>query len=672
MILAQARGNESTAYDLWSTRHGRPSTDDVQNIVYGFITNDTHVVFQIDRDLDTGDSAQDFNVIVGEPMNMINSCNVNTANLQKHTSKGPFTMFLNYPEPNNSANTPASIGNLTEGNITNVIFGADYDEGAFFRIHGWILWLTWGPLAMIQLTTTRYLKAMSYGIQIHMITGILNLVCTLSLGILAAKENQWVIGEHPHAKIGYTIIASIVFICLTGVIMRLRIFKRVRIYQIHKIFGYTFLVFAQIQIVLGVLKYSQYFLDRPSPLGYIHIAFFGFLWIAFETYHQLHLRSKKSELKKKSKVISLYQFNQLVSLGRQLVILDDKIIDVESFLDNHPGGKNVLKWNVGRDISKFFYGSFQFTNMNNLEQKNTHSSLGWQLANQMAIGRLENNYSEEYPVELIYTSQQIAKNTKTFVFQGKELKPGLQNYYSNIGYFGKHFLVFNKKKPDQKRLYYICNCLTPKIYEQYIRLIRSYLESQSRLDCSSNRVALTVTAQSNKQGLSNIIHKRTIGDKYIIRGPLGKGLELQYQGMHLVYTDQIGFIGFLDLIAHLIRKNLGLLDKEESKQLSFVEFKIHLVVCVAKKKSLPGLELCNGLMRINQQMKKDNFSIRLKQVKDLKNFWTSEKIQNELSQFKDIQRIFISGPSKMCKSFDEVLTKMVQKGTLQKGNYEIL
>jgi len=25
-----------------------------------------------------------------------------------------------------------------------------------------------------------------------------------------------------------------------------------------------------------------------------------------------------------------------------------------------------------------------------------------------------------------------------------------------------------------------------------------------------------------------MIHKKTIGDKYIIRGPLGKGLELQY------------------------------------------------------------------------------------------------------------------------------------------------
>jgi len=72
----------------------------------------------------------------------------------------------------------------------------------------------------------------------------MNLVCTLSLAILALKNNNWEVPDHPHAKIGIVLVAAIIFICLTGVIMRLRIFRRLSIYWIHKIFGYAILVIA--------------------------------------------------------------------------------------------------------------------------------------------------------------------------------------------------------------------------------------------------------------------------------------------------------------------------------------------------------------------------------------------------------------------------------------------
>lgn len=40
------------------------------------------------------------------------------------------------------------------------------------------------------------------------------------------------------------------------------------------------------------------------------------------------------------------------------MILDDNILDVQSFQDYHPGGKFSLYHNIGRDISKFFYGGY--------------------------------------------------------------------------------------------------------------------------------------------------------------------------------------------------------------------------------------------------------------------------------------------------------------------------
>jgi cytochrome b involved in lipid metabolism len=40
------------------------------------------------------------------------------------------------------------------------------------------------------------------------------------------------------------------------------------------------------------------------------------------------------------------------------VILDDLVIDVKDFQFQHPGGKFVIQQNIGRDISKFFYGGY--------------------------------------------------------------------------------------------------------------------------------------------------------------------------------------------------------------------------------------------------------------------------------------------------------------------------
>ena len=52
------------------------------------------------------------------------------------------------------------------------------------------------------------------------------------------------------------------------------------------------------------------------------------------------------------------QFNQQITNGRKLVILDDLVLDVIKFADEHPGGKFLLTHNTGRDISKFFFGGY--------------------------------------------------------------------------------------------------------------------------------------------------------------------------------------------------------------------------------------------------------------------------------------------------------------------------
>lgn len=44
---------------------------------------------------------------------------------------------------------------------------------------------------------------------------------------------------------------------------------------------------------------------------------------------------------------------------------------------------------------------------------------------------------------------------------------------------------------------------------------------------------------------------------------MGKGLVIQKNGTHIAFTAGTGCLVFIDLVAHLIRKNLKMMDAEE-------------------------------------------------------------------------------------------------------------
>lgn len=49
---------------------------------------------------------------------------------------------------------------------------------------------------------------------------------------------------------------------------------------------------------------------------------------------------------------------------------------------------------------------------------------------------------------------------------------------------------------------------------------------------------------------------------YVIKGPMGKGLDLHSSGIHIAFTGGTGVLPFLDLVAYLIRLNLGLVNED--------------------------------------------------------------------------------------------------------------
>ena len=45
---------------------------------------------------------------------------------------------------------------------------------------------------------------------------------------------------------------------------------------------------------------------------------------------------------------------------------------------------------------------------------------------------------------------------------------------------------------------------------------------------------------------------------------MGKGLRIQKSGVHVAFAAGTGMMVFIDLVAHIARKNLGLLSAEEN------------------------------------------------------------------------------------------------------------
>ena len=57
-----------------------------------------------------------------------------------------------------------------------------------------------------------------------------------------------------------------------------------------------------------------------------------------------------------------------------------------------------------------------------------------------------------------------------------------------------------------------------------------------------------------------------------MKGPMGKGLDIQYEGVHIAFSAGTGCLVFLDLVAHLIRKQLKLLPNDEAHLLDDKKF----------------------------------------------------------------------------------------------------
>ena len=133
----------------------------------------------------------------------------------------------------------------------------------------------------------------------------------------------------------------------------------------------------------------------------VNLGTFTLILAAFEIRHQLFIR-KFVPFVRPSNHMTREEFERSVfTEGKNYVLLDDLVLDVTDFKEKHPGGRFVVEHNIGRDISKFFYGGYSLEgNMGARPQSgHIHSSYARQIVNDLAVAVYDGNSDKMEPVQ---------------------------------------------------------------------------------------------------------------------------------------------------------------------------------------------------------------------------------------------------------------------------------
>mmetsp|Transcript_33937 Transcript_33937/g.25008 ORF Transcript_33937/g.25008 Transcript_33937/m.25008 type:complete len:146 (+) Transcript_33937:597-1034(+) len=142
--------------------------------------------------------------------------------------------------------------------------------------------------------TNRYLKdKYSWSAVIHALLGFYITGLTLAYSFLALAELNWKVNDGFHTIAGVMVLASIILIAIGGVTLILakkyakwKTFFIYSISTLHKYGAALLLLFSQVVILTGVLKYDDKADRDPLKiLGIVHIVAFCILLLALEIAH---------------------------------------------------------------------------------------------------------------------------------------------------------------------------------------------------------------------------------------------------------------------------------------------------------------------------------------------------------------------------------------------------
>ena len=266
------------------------------------------------------------------------------------------------------------------------------------------MWFAWFVLGLMMIFTNRWFGYLTNKSNyIHAFFGYSIVILTVYATASILAINGWKT-TGLHNNLGLICSIGLLVFALTGTttfILRLKlewntwIIKIAR--RVHKYLALVFWAFSLFTMTMGMILYIY---DRLSPLETPTYSYFVWLNIivmvgitlSLELFYQWNWRQEDSWNYPKL-AMSEDEFEKRVKEGQKLVVLDNMVLDIGGYAYAHPGGAFLINYNVGRDISKFIYGSYALFGNGNDPKKATerhaHSNIARKIANRHAIATLK-------------------------------------------------------------------------------------------------------------------------------------------------------------------------------------------------------------------------------------------------------------------------------------------
>jgi NAD(P)H-flavin reductase len=217
--------------------------------------------------------------------------------------------------------------------------------------------------------------------------------------------------------------------------------------------------------------------------------------------------------------------------------------------------------------------------------------------------------------------------------------------------------------------------MKPDTYKEYINAINQFRNKTTQIsfnervlveNSGSNDIIFTAKNYNIVGGLSQLIHTAEQNERYEVKALLGKGLNLQKDGVHVAFTGGTGILVFIDLIALIIRQNLGLLKSSQPIPIFAPgsTFKFVLYASFASREEAIGLELLEGLAEITKSLGLKNFHLELRfSNSGVATRWDREFIMRNIDIWnkEGLKKAYVCGPPVMNELFDRTIDSLINQ-----------
>jgi hypothetical protein len=149
---------------------------------------------------------------------------------------------------------------------------------------------------------------------------------------------------------------------------------------------------------------------------------------------------------------------------------------------------------------------------------------------------------------------------------------------------------------------------------------------------------------------------------------------LKESGTHIAFVGGTGILAFVDLVALMLRANLGMLEPDEiPPQLKTGStFKFVLYASFENKKDGLGFDLLEGLYEVTKKLNLKNFDLVIR-LSVTGSRWDADfiKRQIQIRSSETIERIWVCGPPVMNELFDKTFEEMRQEGELKLNRQQV-